>query len=87
MKEIKSERLDEIEEMAMRAMRYLDHFVSKYDGKDPKMVQRVKPAMMIAGTWSRLRATEANRMAIERTFAERVEELPEQKRKALAKAG
>lgn len=64
MKELSQKRLDAIEDLAIDGLAQIRSFFA-YEGKNNAPMQKAKIAVVVLGTYARLRGTETNRMALE----------------------
>ena len=64
MRAISDERIEVFEDVAVEAVAQIRAYF-KYQGDDPRYMQKAKAAAAVIGAYSRLRASETNRMAVD----------------------
>lgn len=76
MKEIRADRLETLEALAMEGAKQIKAFFA-YQGEDRTYLQKAKLGAAVITGYSRLRASETNRMAVELASARLDAPLPE----------
>lgn len=64
MKEVSDQTIEQFEEAALEGLKKLREFF-KYEGDNPRYFQRAKVAASTIAAYTRLRASESNRLAVE----------------------
>lgn len=64
MKPLSDDTIDQFEEVALEGLKKLREFF-KYEGSDPRYLQKAKVAATAIAAYTRVRASESNRMAVE----------------------
>lgn len=64
MKPLSDDTMEQFEEVALEGLKKLREFF-KYEGDNPRYFQRAKVAATAIASYTRIRASESNRMAVE----------------------
>jgi len=75
MKALSDSTIEEFEEVALEGLKKLREYF-KYEGDNPRYFQKAKVAATAIAAYTRVRASESNRMAVEFMSQKREEALP-----------
>lgn len=64
MKPLSDDTIEQFEEVALEGLKKLREYF-KYEGSDPRYLQKAKVAATAVAAYTRVRASESNRMAVE----------------------